>query len=138
VGEILCQVDGRRVGCAKDRVSLPNVSNGAHRLVVRAKDGLGNVGTTTYRWTVDRSGPVVTITDGPPRRTSGVNASFFLSSSEAPGLFVCQLDDLPVMPCFQSQIIGGLRPGAHTFTAWSVDAASNLSAPETYRWTVTT
>lgn len=137
VGRIVCEVDGRRVGCARGRVRLPAVSNGSHQLAVKARDTLGNVGTTTYRWRVDRAGPVVTITDGPPRRTSGTNASFFLSSSETPGLFVCKLDDLPVMPCFQSQIINGLRPGEHTFTVWSVDAAMNRSAAEIYRWTVT-
>lgn len=135
-GPIRCNVDGRAIGCGRGRVKLSHVPQGGHLLVVTARDTLGNVGKSMYHWTVDRIAPDVSITAGPPRRAAGDNATFFLSSTEQPALFECQLDHLPVMPCFEAQELTDLRAGAHIFTVWSLDSAMNRSAAEIYRWTV--
>ncbi len=136
VGPIRCAIGGAVVGCSNGRLRLHSLGVGPHRLVVTARDALGNIGRTTYAWTIDRVAPTVRITAGPPRRSAGTSATFFLSSSEAPGLFECRLDDLPVMPCFEAQLLPDLSTGPHVFTVWSIDGAMNRSVADVYRWSV--
>jgi arylsulfatase A-like enzyme len=136
VGPISCATGGEVVGCSGGRLKLHSLAVGPHRLVVTARDTLGNVGRTIYAWTIDRDAPIVRITAGPPRRLASTNATFFLSSSEAPGLFECQLDDLPVMPCFEAELLPDLSTGPHVFTVWSIDGAMNRSVADVYRWSV--
>jgi N-acetylglucosamine-6-sulfatase len=136
VGPIHCAIGGAVVGCSNGRLKLHSLAVGSHRLVVTARDALGNVGRTTYAWTIDRVAPTVRITAGPPRRSAATSATFFLSSSEAPGLFECRLDDLPVMPCFEAQLLPDLSTGPHVFTVWSIDGAMNRSVADVYRWSV--
>jgi len=136
VGPIRCAIGGKVVGCSNGRLQLRSLAVGSHRLVVTARDKSGNVGKTTYAWTIDREAPSVRITAGPPRRSAGTTATFFLSSSEQPGLFECRLDDLPVMPCFEAQRISDLSAGRHIFEVWSIDGAMNRSVADVYRWTI--
>ena len=133
-----CTVDGRSVDCARGEIKLPSVGSGNHTLFVKAKDALGNETVVRYPWLVDRSGPQVSITDGPPLVTSETDATFHIWSSVDPGLFTCRLDDGPLMPCFVAPQFHDLAPGLHTLEAWSYDAALNRSAESSvYTWRVT-
>ena len=135
-GPITCTLDGRSVGCDSGSINVSHVSAGAHELVVTAKDLLGNVGLTTFTWTVDRSRPEALIVQGPDQLSDTRTATFDLWSSEDPGLFVCRLDQHATMPCFTAPILAGLRVGHHTLTVWAYDLAMNASAPQSYSWNV--
>jgi arylsulfatase A-like enzyme len=138
VGPIGCAVDGRALACPSGRLSLGRVKSGSHTLEITATDTAGNVGVTTYAWTVDRTPPDVLIASGPQRRSSDPISVFNLWSSVDPALFVCSLDGGPVMPCFGAPSFYGLKNGRHTLVAWSYDAAGNRSEPVGYRWRVVT
>ncbi len=135
-GSMTCTLDGKALGCANGRVSLPHVNVGAHKLSVRATDIAGNVGTTEYPWMVDRTGPTVGILDEPRKLSSDTVAAFNLWSSDNPGFFGCRLDGGVDMPCFGAPNFYGLKEGRHTLTVWSLDAAYNRSAAVTYVWRI--
>ncbi len=137
-GGFKCTVDHKSVGCSKGHLVLKKVKNGTHSLEVSATDRLGNVSLTAYEWTVDRSAPKVQILSGPSHVTSDPDARFDLWSNSNPGLFVCQLDDLPIMPCFTAPELNGLADGAHQLVVWAYDVAMNRSQPADYHWTVNT
>ncbi len=91
----------KAVGCRSGRPVLAHVASGTHALEITATDTAGNVGVTTYTWTVDRTPPEVLIASGPGRLSSDPISVFNLwSSSVDPALFVCSLDGGPEMPCF--------------------------------------
>ena len=138
MGSITCTLDGRSIACPRGRVALGHVATGTHTLDIHATDTAGNAGVTSYVWTVDRSKPDVLVQLGPARRSSDPDSRFNLWSSVDPGLFVCSLDGMPVMPCFGAPDFASLKDGTHTLKAWSVDLAGTLSNPVRYRWTIDT
>jgi hypothetical protein len=135
-GSMTCNLDGRAVGCSRGRVSLPHVSVGDHLLNVKATDTAGNVGTTEYQWTVDRTRPEVGILDAPRKLSSDPVSAFNLWSSDGPGFFGCSLDGGVAMPCFGAPNFYGLKEGRHTLEVWSLDLAYNRSVVIRYAWKI--
>jgi arylsulfatase A-like enzyme len=135
-GGFACRLDGRPVECAHGSLRADRLKAGDHTLQVSATDLSGNVGVTSYTWRIDRSAPKVLIMAGPTRTTDQTTAAFDLWSSANPGMFVCQLDDLPLMPCFTAPVLSGLADGKHKLVVWSYDTAMNRSTPARYIWTV--
>jgi hypothetical protein len=56
------------------------------------------------------------------------SATFWFSSSEAGGSFICRLDDKPFKPCTSPKSFRRLKPGRHTFRVKALDAAGNVDA----------
>jgi arylsulfatase A-like enzyme len=135
-GPIACTLDGRTIGCAGGRISVQHVAAGGHELVVRAKDPFGNTGLTSYPWVVDRSAPEAMFLLTPDPLSNSRTAIFDVWSNDDPDLFVCRLDDLPMMPCFTAPALGGLRDGHHMLTVWAYDMAGNRAKPVKYAWVV--
>jgi arylsulfatase A-like enzyme len=136
IGSMTCALDGRPAGCSKGRVSLRHVRVGEHSLTVKATDPAGNVGTTEYLWTVDRTRPEVGILDAPRRLSSDLVSSFNLWSSVDPGFFGCSLDGHVPMPCFGSPGFYDLKEGRHALEVWSYDLAKNRSVVVRYAWKI--
>ena len=68
------------------------LGDGSHTFQVRAIDGAGNEGAAASRtWTVDTSGPAVTITGGPSGPTSDPTPTFTFTSADAV-TFNCDID----------------------------------------------
>lgn len=135
-GGFRCTLDRKPVDCANGSLRLDRLRIGGHTLEVSAMDPLGNVGVSSYSWMVDRSAPKVLIVAGPALTTDQTTAAFDLWSSADPGMFVCQLDDLPLMPCFTAPVLTGLSEGRHKLVVWSYDTAMNRSAAAQYTWKV--
>ncbi len=131
-----CTFDGEPVDCARGSLRFDRLRPGGHTLQVSAMDLVGNVGITSYSWSIDRAGPKVFIVEGPSRTTDQTTAVFNLHSNASPGMFVCQLDDLPPMPCFTAPVLSGLTDGKHRLVVWAYDSADNRSAAAQYVWTV--
>ncbi|MGZ5297889.1 MAG: hypothetical protein ACXWEZ_13340, partial [Actinomycetota bacterium] len=138
-GAITCRLDHRKASdCSDGTFSAAGLAKGLHSVRVAAADALGNVGVTTFTWTVDFGAPKVRIVKGPDRFTSIADATFRLTSSSDPSLFICKMDGLPEMPCDDDLSFGPLGEGPHTLTVWGLDAALNRAQPVFYRWAVDT
>jgi hypothetical protein len=133
-----CSVDGRRFTPCSSPLSLPRLAEGAHAVVVRATDSLGAVERVPPRvaFTLDRTPPNTSFSDGPAGGTAGPTARFALAASEG-ATFRCSLDGAAYAPCSTSLVLSGLVPGAHEISAVATDAAGNVdSTPATARFTV--
>jgi hypothetical protein len=56
------------------------------------------------------------------------SATFWFSSSEVGGSFLCRLDGKPFKPCTSPKSYRHLKPGRHTFRVKALDAAGNVDA----------
>ncbi len=138
-GAITCRLD-RHQGkdCSDGTFSVSGLPKGTHLLHVAAADALGNVGVTTFTWTVDLGAPKIRVVKHPDRFTSIADATFRLTSNADPALYICSLDGLPEMPCDDTMSFGPLAEGPHRLTVWGLDAALNRAQPVVYRWDVDT
>jgi hypothetical protein len=138
-GAVTCRLDRRKAtDCSDGSFSASGLRKGVHTVRVSAADALGNVGVTTFTWTVDFGAARARIAKRPERFTSVAEATFRLWSRSDPSLFLCRLDGLPEMPCEDSLSFGPLREGPHSLTVWGLDAALNRARPVVYRWAVDT
>ena len=104
---------------------VSRLRSGNHQLAVRATDLAGNVATTTYEWTVDRSAPEIEVGGKPGSfRLRPMRPSVCLPP-EWMTRFLCTMDGRLPMPCASAAHFSGLNAGKHTFRAWAIDAAGN-------------
>ncbi len=135
VGDVTCTMDGAPLGCALQHVSLTRLRQGLHSLAVTATDAVGNVGVTTFTFTVDTRAPIVSITSGPADPTNLTSARFTFSANET-ATFTCALDGGSSAVCASPKSYLGLPEGAHTFCVVGTDSAGN-QAPSVCRvWTI--
>ena len=138
-GAITCRLDGGRgTDCSDGTFSVSGLPKGLHTLRIIAVDALGNVGVTTFTWTIDFGAPKVRIAKRPDPFTSIAEATFRWSSNSDPQLFLCALDGMKEMPCDDIMSFGPLVEGPHTLIVWGLDAALNQTRPLVSRWTVDT
>jgi N-acetylglucosamine-6-sulfatase len=138
-GATTCRLDHRKASeCSDGTFSVAGLAKGVHSVRVAARDALGNVGASIFTWTIDFGPPKVRIVKRPDRFTSIADATFRLTSSSDPSLFICEVDGLPEMPCDDDLSFGPLGEGPHALTVWGLDAASNRAQPVVYRWAVDT
>ena len=104
-----------------------------------ATDAAGNGNTAaTLTWTIDTTGPAVTITAAPPDPSGSAEAVFTFSSDDATATIACSLDGANFAACASPKSYSGLSDGRHTFLAWATDAAGNSGDPAGHSWTVDT
>ncbi len=121
------------------------LSEGAHTLLVRAVDAVGNADTTPARhdWTVDTTAPDTKIVSGPQSITGSPNATFQFAHEGAetsPVTYECRLaTETDFTACTSPRTYTGLTDGTYTFLVRAVDAAGNADpTPATLTWTVDT
>ncbi len=131
-----CQVDGGEwVACASP--FAPDLADGEHTLRIRQTDPSGNVSTTAeYAWVLDTAAPEApVVVSGPTGTTDAPNVRFEWTAE--PGAVVeCRLDGGPWVPCPSPLALHALGLGAHALELRATDAAGNLSAIATARWTL--
>ena len=138
-GAITCRLDRRKAtDCGDGTFVASGLRKGVHAVRVTAVDVLGNIGVTTFTWTVDFGAPKVHIARHPDRFTAIPEATFRLWSRSDPSLFICELDGLPAMPCDDNQSFSALAEGPHRLAVRGLDAALNRASPVVYRWTIDT
>jgi hypothetical protein len=136
-----CQLDGGGFSsCSASGKSYSGLTVATHEFQVRAKDNAGNTGSAdSYTWTIDNTGPTVTITNHPSDPTGSTSASFSFTSSKPGSTFACQLDGGGVSACNSgSQSYSSLSPGSHTFQVRATDGLGNTGAPASFTWTIDT
>lgn len=121
-------------------VPLPD---GPHRFIARAFDNADNVIADGARdYTVDTTGPTVTIDSGPPERTNETLPVFGFTPSEQVATLECRLE--PVQPTFTDCSSGSFTPGAplsdglYTFEVRGTDTLANAGATTARTFTVDT
>ncbi len=138
-GATSCRLDGQGAkDCSSGRFTASRLTNGPHVVRIVASDLLGNVGETDVTWAVDVGPPKVRIRAEPDRFTTDTVVRFRFWSKTDPALFLCSLDGSAQAPCDDTNDIGPLLDGPHRLTVWGLDAAMNIAAPLSYRFTVDT
>ena len=136
--------------CFVDDVSQPcsgpgnthttsELDHGSHILAVRATDMRGNVGEVTERvFSVDSTGPTVTLDPSPSRTSDATPSLTFTSTAADLGEFRCRVDSAPSATCtspFTAQLLG---EGTHTFSVRALDDLGNAGAEVSRTFTVDT
>jgi hypothetical protein len=135
----LCRLDSGTAASCTSPTTYTGLSDGSHTFEVQATDPAGNTGATaSYTWTIDSTGPSVTISQKPVDPTSATNATFMFTANEAVTGFQCKLDGGSFVACASPRAYSGLTEGAHSFEVRATDTAGNTGAATTYGWTVDT
>jgi hypothetical protein len=134
----LCSLDGSTYATCADRVSYTDLSEGAHRFAVEARDTAGNIGTpATFDWVIDLTPPVAaSISSAPPTLTNSSSASFSFAGGERGLGFSCSLDGAADTDCTSPRTYSSLSEGAHTLAVKAKDAVGNVGPATTFTWTI--
>jgi large repetitive protein len=120
---------------------VPAGPDGAHAFAVRATDASGNVGPIVGRvWTIDTTGPSVTIGGTPGEGVATNTPVAFVFSAELASRYECSRDAAPFAPCTSplsyDYVRGGRDDGTHRFRVRAYDELDNQgpAATRTFVW----
>jgi outer membrane protein OmpA-like peptidoglycan-associated protein len=134
-----CALDGAGFTPCSAAPRFSSLADGAHSLLVRTTDGVGNQALTgPYAWTQDTLRPQTQLTAGPASSTpvNSARATFTFTSTGG-ARFECSLDSGAWQACASPATYASLAGGTHTFAVRAVDAAGNPDGtPATRTWTV--
>jgi hypothetical protein len=85
---------------------------------------------------VDTTKPIVTIKQAPKAKSTATTAKFKFVSNESGSTFQCKLDKKAFAKCKSPKTYKKLKPGKHVFKVKATDAAGNVSAVLTRKFTV--
>jgi hypothetical protein len=135
-----CRFDTRRFSsCPAQFTARSPLTEGGHRLAVRAVDVAGNVSNPVWRsFRVDTLAPRVKISSGPANGSVSSNAKpkFSFAASEPEVSLKCRLDSSGLRPCSTPHATGQLAGGRHSFAVVATDRAGNMGPPASRTWTV--
>jgi|GEM_PF-1191853 len=135
-----CKLDAAAfTSCSSPLAITGPLTEGAHTFQVRARDALDNLSApVTRNWTVDLTGPNVSIDQGPTGTVRTRDVRFVFSSLDAGASFECSVDLTPAVftPCTSALDLSALIDGAHNFQVRAKDAVGNFSAPATRTFSV--
>ncbi len=136
-----CQLDGATYAtCVSPKTYAGPLMDGTHTFQVRSVTAAGTVDPhpATWSWTIDTTGPTVTITGGPTANsTTGPTVTFTYKADDANVTFQCGLDNAGYDDCPPTgDMLTGLTEGPHTFMVYALDSLANAGMPATLTWTV--
>ncbi len=131
-----CQLNTGAFASCSSPYLLTALADGSYAVTIRATDSTGNVGNTSFAWTVDTTAPVVTFTATPPTLsgTNGATLSFTVSESATTE---CSRNAGAFASCSSPLVLTGLGEGAQTLTVRATDPAGNVGS-QSATWTVDT
>ena len=122
-----CRIDGGLFAtCTSPFTQASALSDASHTFEVKVTDAAGNFSNATRTFTVDTSGPTVTITNTTPPPSDNT-PTFTFTTTGAPTTVECAIDTGTYAACtspFTSSPLGG---GAHVFHVQVADDASNTA-----------
>lgn len=136
-----CQLDGHAIsGCTDTGITLVNVPEGGHTLMLQVKDkaGNGNPNNVYLDWDVDTTAPEIDVTTAPTATTleRAATIGFTVAPDWSSSTAECQLDDQLAEPCWtRSVTYDELSLGEHRAVIRIRDRAGN-PAEETVSWKV--
>jgi hypothetical protein len=147
-----CSIDGASFTTCASPTQFDDLGSGAHKLLVRAIDNVGNQGTTpaSFGWNVDATPPDTTINsanDGNNEtvtrggNTTSTSMTFAFSGSDTGvGLdhFECSIDGASFSTCVTPLQFTDLSIGGHSFEVRAEDKVGNKGQmPTAFLWTIT-
>lgn len=125
-------------GCqagAYDMLLGDAIAEGVHAVTATAQRGaLTSPASAALTLTIDRTAPIVLITDGPSGSVGQADASFSFTGGDA-ATVECALDGAAYAACTSPASYTGLGAGSHDFRVRGADLAGN-AAEATRSWTV--
>lgn len=109
-----------------ESIPVSGLQSGEHTFTVQARDSAGNTGPQASRtWTVDGTGPVITIVRTPTGFLGQGSPRFTITTNE-PAALMCRFDNRPMQDC---AVVNGtnLGRGQHTLFVTGTDAYGNAS-----------
>jgi uncharacterized protein (TIGR03382 family) len=132
-----CSLDFAAFTTCSSTPTYNSLTNGPHTFEVTAIDSAGNVGAppAVWNWTINTTAPTFTIVSGPPMMTNSPTATFVFTSPDPGVTYLCELAPATTFtPCPPS--FTNLTNGPYTLMVEAQDPYGNVSAPQTYTWTV--
>lgn len=131
-----CHLDAGAAGTCTSPAALTGLAGGSHTYYVTGTDSFGNTGPEASRtWTVDATGPVVTISSPTAGEKTGSSPAVSWNT-ETGGTYSCRLDGGAPAACSSGASIGPLAAGSHSFAVTGTDMYGNQGAATMVTWTV--
>jgi hypothetical protein len=124
-----CKVDGGAFALCTSPYATGALADGSHTFSVYAVDGAQTTPTVTRTYTVDTTGPSITISAPANAATvapSG-NVTFTATDTTGPVTTTCKIDAGSASSCTSPYPYAGLTDGAHSVTIVATDGAGNSS-----------
>ncbi|HET6209525.1 MAG TPA: HD domain-containing phosphohydrolase, partial [Jatrophihabitans sp.] len=120
-----CSVDGAAAAACTSPLTLTGLADGPHAVSVYTVDAVGNVGPAIQTsFTVDTTGPVLTLTGAPSGTISSSTAGLSFTVDDPSATAWCSLDGGTGTVCPGSSVsYSGLADGPHTVTVWAENSA---------------
>ena len=115
--------------------TVSNRPDGSYVFAVRARDGLNRETIAQRGFSIDATGPDVSITKGPRPKTTKKRATFSFEASEPNSTFECSLDGGAFTECFPPRKFS-VKRGRHRFQVRATDPLGNVGPETTYKWRV--
>jgi hypothetical protein len=131
-----CVVDGREFGCTSP-LHVTGPPNAVHHVAVTVSDPWGHTERKELSWTVDGTGPTVTVATGPSDPTDSRTAAFTFAPGDA-ARTECLLDDGSWRACdaLDRHTYHDVPDGNHVFRVRGFDTLGNLGPEDAMSWTV--
>jgi hypothetical protein len=130
-----CALDLESPQTCTSPTSYGPLSDGLHSFTLTGTDKAGNVSVVpAWTWVQDRTGPVLTLSGGPPKFTN-INTWTWTFTTEEPATFKCKKDGATYYNCI-SPFVWTMSDGAHSLSVFAVDLAGNVGNIVTESWTV--
>ncbi len=134
-GSPQCKLDtGAFAACTSPR-SYPGLGDGLHTFTVQSADALGNTGSAAFSWTIDATGPIVTLDSVPPAKWP-VNYFDFQWHANETATYECLLNGAAFTPCTPGAAVTASAYGTQqTFSVRGKDSLGNVGAFAVATWT---
>lgn len=131
-----CALNGSAPSACEEQVQF-EVEEGNHELTVVGYAGDVASQPLQYRWTVDQTGPVVSLESVNPEGIVVAVQELAVSvSTNEPASLRCALDGADLGRCETSFVLTDLTEGAHVLQVVGTDAVGNEGQPLEYAWDV--
>jgi len=134
-----CALDGGAFAACTSPIAFGSLSDGSHTFEVRAVGVAGpDPSPASVTWTVDATGPVVTITTQPTDPSNDTTPQFAFTADET-ATFECQIDGVAAFAACTSPFESPtLADGGQTFRVRATDLFGNLGNETTVAWVIDT
>ncbi|HEX4925782.1 MAG TPA: hypothetical protein VFV50_16935 [Bdellovibrionales bacterium] len=141
LASVRCALDGSAAQNCESPFTAAMLAEGPHELAVTLADRAGNTRSVVVGWRVDTTAPTVAISSMPANPTNQTAAAFAFSGTDGGAgveSYECKLDNAEFAVCVSPKAYTGLAAASHTFSVRARDRAGNVSAPQTFSWTIST
>lgn len=141
VMDVKCQLDSQPEFPCHETISNSGLMDGPHTLKVMATDIAGKKAVAAQSWTIDTTGPELTINDGPLSVTNSTSETIVFSAldvSSSVANIKCRYDSGPWEECASPIQLDNISLGDHSFSVIAQDDLGNVSSQKSVYWSVNT